>query len=349
VYAKPSSRPPPADARRAVVGAVIQPSRLLVLVLTLALAAGLSVPAPIQYLPFAASLVLFGLPHGALDHLVPSRLAGRSPDARSVLGVVLLYAVLAGPYAALWFTAPLAAFAAFVCVTAYHWGAGDLHALISFGPAALARTGPATRALLLAGRGCIPMLVPLVFFPDAYRMVAADTIRLFGSDPTVLRVFFEPDTRSALLVGVGTLVALSLLLVWRDLDGEWRSLLPVLGETALLFAFFAVVPPILAVGVYFTLWHAPRHVARLILIDTAPSSAARGGYGPRALARFGRDAAPLTALALVLLAGLYVAAPAGSPDAGSLLGVYLVLISALTLPHAVVVSYMDLRQGFWGR
>jgi hypothetical protein len=29
--------------------------------------------------------------------------------------------------------------------------------------------------------------------------------------------------------------------------------------------------------------------------------------------------------------------------------VYLVLISALTLPHVVVVSFMDLRQGLWWR
>jgi hypothetical protein len=57
-------------------------------------------------------------------------------------------------------------------------------------------------------------------------------------------------------------------------------------------------------------------------------------------------------VALVLLFGLYFVVP-GTGSQGqspaSLLAVYLVLISALTLPHVVVVSFMDLRQGLWWR
>lgn len=89
---------------------------------------------------------------------------------------------------------------------------------------------------------------------------------------------------------------------------------------------------VLADGLYFALWHAPRHIARLVLLDPVPASS-----------RFARDAAPLTGLPLALLVALYLAVPAGEGDAGSLLAVYLVLISALTLPHAVWVSYMDAR------
>ena len=335
------------DARRAVFVAVVLPSWLLILLLTLAFAAGLRVPEPVQYLPFAASLVLFGLPHGALDHLVPSRLAGRTPDARSVLGVVLLYVALACPCLALWFVAPSLAFTSFVCLTAYHWGAGDLHALLFFGPPALAQTGPLARALLLAGRGCIPMVVPLAFFPVEYLGVARDAAGLFGSDATALIGLLEPYVRLTLPAVLAALVALSLLSAAWDLGPERRSLLPLIGETLLLFAFFAVVPPVLAVGLYFTLWHAPRHVARLILLDTA---APQPGSWPQALGRFARDAAPMSGLALLVLVGLfYLVGPSGLEGAGSLLALYLVLVSALTLPHAVVVTYMDWRQGVWGR
>lgn len=75
---------------------------------------------------------------------------------------------------------------------------------------------------------------------------------------------------------------------------------------------------------------------------SAHRAAGLAGSGA-APSRFARDAAPLTGLALALLAALYLAVPAGEGDAGSLLAVYLVLISALTLPHAVWVSYMDAR------
>jgi beta-carotene 15,15'-dioxygenase len=337
VRAKASDRSPGAqDPRPAVRVAVVRPSRAMVLLLTVAFAAGLAVPGWVQYLPFAASLVLFGLPHGAVDHLVPARLAGRAADWRSVLGVVLLYLALSGLCLALWFTVPAAAFVLFVLVTVFHWGTGDLHALIFFGSDDLGGMGPVSRALLLVLRGSLPMLVPLLFFPDAYRGVADAAAGLFGADAAALSGAFSPAFRLAAGAALAGVAVLFLLRAAGDLAGERRALVPVALETLLLFAFFAVVPPVLAVGLYFALWHAPRHIARLVLLDPAPAPS-----------RFARDAAPLTGLALVLLVALYLAVPAGEGAASSLLAVYLVLISALTLPHAVLVSYMDARQGLW--
>ncbi len=337
----------PADLRRAVRGAVVLPSGLVVLLAALAFAAGLRVPEPVQYLPFAASLLLFGLPHGAVDHLVPARLSGHDPDARGVLGVVLLYLVLAGPCLALWFVAPGVAFVLFVCVTVFHWGAGDLHALVFFGSGQLGRMGKGTRALLVLLRGGVPMLVPLLFFPDAYRSVASETAALFGGDAVGLAWAFSPGFRfgaGALLAAVAGLFFLSAV---RDLRGNRRALaIPAL-ETILLVFFFAVVPPVLAVGLYFALWHAPRHIARLVLLDGAASRALAAGRPLGALARFGRDAAPLTAVAVLLLVGLYVAVPRGAVGADPLLALYLVLVSAFTLPHATLVAHMDVRQNVW--
>lgn len=336
------------DATPAVRSAVIWPSRLIVGGLTIAFAAGLSVPDWAQYLPFAASLVLFGLPHGAADHLVPSRLAGRAVDASSVLSVVLLYGLLSGLCLTLWFVAPAAAFVLFICVTVLHWGAGDLHALLFFGPQRLDGIGRTGRALLLLLRGGIPMLVPLLFFPDVYEDVAADAAGLFGPN-AVLSWAFDPSFRLGVGVALSA-VALGLCICWVR-GWAWRHdiFLPVALETLLLVAFFAVVPPVLAVGLYFTLWHAPRHIARLVMLDPRATADGRTGRPGRALARFAGDAAPLTFLALALLAGLYFAVPQAAQDPGSLLALYLVLVSALTLPHASLVTYMDIRQGVWKR
>ena len=349
MYAKATNRAPGVDPRPAVGGAVVLPSRLIVLLLTVAFAAGLRVPGWVQYLPFAASLVLLGLPHGAVDHLVPSRLAGRTVDGRSVLAVVLLYLVLSGLCLALWFVAPATAFIVFICVTIFHWGAGDLHALLFFGPDGLDRTSLASRALLLLLRGGIPMLVPLLFFPDAYGSVAADAVALFGADAAALSWGFSPTLRLSVGAALAALALAFPLLATRDLVGHRRVLLPVALETLLLFAFFASVPPVLAVGLYFTLWHATRHIARLVLLDRAGLGDLGAGRPGLALARFARDAAPLTGLALAMLVGLYFAVPGSTEDPGSLLALYLVLVSALTLPHASLVAYMDLRQGVWKR
>lgn len=336
-------------ARQAVRSAVVWPSRVVVLLLAVAFAAGLRVPGWVQYLPFAASLVLFGLPHGAVDHLVPSRLAGRDADVRSVLAVVLLYLALSGLCLALWFTAPVVAFVLFAVVTAFHWGAGDLHALLFLGPDGLDRMGRASRGLLTLLRGGLPMLVPLLFFPEAYRGVALAAAGLFGADAAVLSAAFSPGFRLAAGAALAAVAGLFLSRAAGELAGERRALTPVALETLLLFAFFAVVPPVLAVGLYFTLWHAPRHVARLVLLDAAGARYLEAGRPGRALARFARDAAPLTVLALALLAGLFLLVPRATGDPASLLAVYLVMISALTLPHASLVLYMDARQGVWKR
>ena len=334
------------DLRRTVNAAVIRPSRVLVLGATAAFALGLRVPEPVQYLPFVASLVLLGLPHGAVDHLVPARLSGLSPDARGVLGVGLLYLVLASLCLILWFAAPAAAFALFIAVTVFHWGAGDLHALVSFGPKEFSRLDRGTRSLLLLARGSIPMLVPLLAFPDVYRAVAADATGLFGPG-LASSAAFSPAFRLVVGLALAGVVLASLLCAARSLRGA--HLVTLAAETLLLVAFFAVVPPILAVGLYFTLWHAPRHIARLVLLDETPAAGRRAERAGSALGRFARDAAPLTAVALGLLVALFFAVDVRPGDPGSLLALYLVLVSALTLPHAVVVTYMDGRQGLWAR
>jgi Brp/Blh family beta-carotene 15,15'-monooxygenase len=108
---------------------------------------------------------------------------------------------------------------------------------------------------------------------------------------------------------------------------------------------------VLAVGLYFTLWHALRHIARLLLVDPPAVTALVAGDPGRALRRFARDAAPLTVVSLALIGGLALVVPASpaalasTPD--GLLALYLVGIAVLTLPHVVVVTWMDRVQGVW--
>ncbi len=317
-------------------------------------AAGLTVPPWAEYLPFALSLVVFGLPHGAIDHLAVPRLLGRKTGMTGpVLAVGLLYLVFGGLYLALWFAAPVAAFAFFIALTWFHWGGGDLYALATFtsgrGEYPVGRT---RRALTLLARGGLPMLVPLLAFPETYRAVAGSIVDLFVPDGAgVLSWAFEPSFR--LLVGVAfALFAVGVLASGygsAKKSGARGAWLVDLVETALLALYFALVPPVLAVGLYFCLWHAPRHVARLVLIDGRSAGALEAGRVSSALVRFAWDAAPLTVAALVLLLGLYLAVPENSAAPSSLLALYLVLVSALTLPHVVVVSFMDVRQGLWRR
>jgi Brp/Blh family beta-carotene 15,15'-monooxygenase len=296
-----------------------------------------SVPAWLRYLPLAASLLLFGLPHGAVDHLAPTRAAGRPTTPRSMAAVGLAYLLLGGAYAALWIVAPVASAALFVVLTWLHWGQGDLYALDALGSSHLDSTG--VRAGTVIVRGGLPMLVPLLRYPERYRDVVDAWVTLFGRDLDAAWLV-APDVRVALGLAFAGVTLATLAAGYRD-DAGWRL---DAAETLLLWAYFLVVPPLVAVGVYFCVWHSLRHVGRLMGVDDGARAAFRARGVLAALARTGRDAAPLTAVSVVTLVGVGVAAGVDT-DPRLLAALYLVFIAVLTLPHVAVVTWMDRVEG----
>ena len=130
----------------------------LVLVGLLALAAPGAADA-VRWVPLLVGLVLFALPHGAVDHHVPRRL-GRAGGPAFVAGY--LAAVAAGLLA--WALAPSATLIAFLVVAAVHWGTGDgWYARAVHGRAAF--RGPLDAALFVAARGALPVALPALAHP----------------------------------------------------------------------------------------------------------------------------------------------------------------------------------------
>ncbi|WP_227133826.1 Brp/Blh family beta-carotene 15,15'-dioxygenase [Halorubellus salinus] len=336
----------PAAVRDRLVALALVPSWAVVGVLAVAFAAGVDrPPLVVQLVPLVASVVLFGLPHGAVDHLALARTGGRPATRAHQLRVGALYAVVGGAYAVAWFVAPLAAAVAFVLLTWAHWGQGDLYPLVALFDGQHPR-GRAQRALTAAVRGALPMAVPLVAFPGQYERVLGWFVAPFGASTDAIAWLFTTDARLAVAAGVGALTALALANGYRA-DGASTAWTVDVAETLALWAFFLLVPPILAVGAYFSAWHALRHVARLVAVDDTASAALERGNTTGALAAFARDAAPLTVGALLVLAALAVLVPATPTELPGLVGVYLVGIAVLTLPHVVVVTGMDRAQGIW--
>jgi Brp/Blh family beta-carotene 15,15'-monooxygenase len=309
---------------------------------------GVDVPLVLQYAPLAVSVLVLGLPHGAVDHLAVPRVRDRPVTIRALAGVGALYGLLGGAYLALWFLAPVPAFLLFIALTWAHWGQGDVYALLALADVDHLRTR-AQRVATAAVRGGLPMLVPLLSAPGQYRRVARALTGRFGVGPAELAPLFRVETRLALGVGFAALtlgtLAVGLARAGSGLaDRGWRV---DAGETALLWVFFLAVPPVLAVGVYFCVWHSLRHIARLVLLDEGSvTGLERGQVGP-ALRGFARDAAPLTAVSVAFLAAFYYLVPVRPGNLEGVVGLYLVLIAVLTLPHFVVVALMDRVQGVW--
>ncbi|WP_344796207.1 Brp/Blh family beta-carotene 15,15'-dioxygenase [Frondihabitans peucedani] len=306
---------------------------VLVTVTAAALAlAGRPIPMAIQLIPFAISIVVFGLPHGALDHLVPARLRPGTRTWQSIAVIVITYLVVGGATAAIWALNPLCGFALFLLLTWFHWGQGDLYIDHFFGNAAPTRIGS---GITVALRGALPMLVPLACHPASYANVINQTARSTGTDHAlVLGALTSPGIRICAGIVVLVLALASTFILHRSHQPLRRHI----SEMIVLIAFFAVVPPVLAVGLYFTLWHSVRHILRLELTDQDSHRDLQKGLLLRPLARFLRQAWPITVIAIGLLVGL--AATLRTMN----LGTYLVLIAVLTSPHAAVVTWMDRQQ-----
>lgn len=259
---------------------------------------------------FLASVVLLGLPHGAVDHVVMARLSATQVLSPKGVGLVALYALSVGVMLALWLFAPTPVFMGFILLTWFHWGQGDawfIHA------PPFKRQWWAT----MLSRGSLPMLVPLVFHQAEYFQVARDFAGAAGVD---LPLYTESV---AVSVAAGLVVVGCVML-------EMISVRRVVIEPIFLIAFFAIAPPIFAIAIYFCFWHASRHLVRLAAEFTQDSWP---GF-----ATVLTWSIPLTIVSLTMLAALFFAI-----ETQDLFSVYLALIAALTVPHVAVVCWQDSR------
>lgn len=340
---------PPSGAQRSIMRHIIVPSYIVTALFALLFLLPLDVPVWVQLSPLVLSAALFGLPHGAIDHLVPGQMRGQPLNLRQMGVFLTAYIIPVFVMIGVWAVAPVAGFVFFILLTWFHWGLGDMHAVLAFGGAAFLHSR-AQRVLAATVRGALPMMVPLIFSPVDYAMTAEAVASSFGAvNMNGIVWAFGPGFRASAGVILVALVAVSAgtTLPRARRHNQMRAWWVYITETALLLVYFALVPPLLAIGVYFCLWHSTRHIARLMLLDGQAAAALEQGRTAAALGRFFRQAAPLTVVALAMLGGLYVIVPTQPADLLAAVGLYLALIAGLTVPHTLVVGWMDFVQGVW--
>jgi Brp/Blh family beta-carotene 15,15'-monooxygenase len=310
---RPASPPDPIARPAALATAVSTGAVAAVLAVELLVPGGWGGAA---WLPLVAGLLL-GLPHGAVDHLLPSyRLGWHRPR---LLAFAAGYAALAAVGWAVFTAVPGPALLVFVLVSAWHFGTGetafaDLRAGRPPGP----RPGAATVL------GAVVLLVPLVRGSAEVTTISAAVVpgwdgRLPGAIAVVVLAVVLPA--AVLLAGAAAV------------RRRWLEA----SEVVLLLALVLLVPPPAAFGVWFGAWHAARHVARVVAEDPAGAADLRAGRLGPGLRRFAVRAAAPTAAVLAVLALLWSSADGWR----GFVAAYLPLLAALTMPHVLVVAWLD--------
>jgi beta-carotene 15,15'-dioxygenase len=270
----------------------------------------------------AVIALAIGIPHGAIDHLIT---IPRDSTKRFISFIVIytLIAVVAALAIAQW---NLVGFQLVVLMSALHFGFGDA-AYANESQAAADKTGYSN--FLLASyaipAGFLPVVLPL-------------------TDKRTLEVLQELNPALINWAGTFTQVLRNLTLA----TAAFSILLLVITrnyslalDLVLLLALSFFAPPLVAFAVYFGLWHAIRHTARLV--PKLPRAMQKVSSG-KPLAVFFTAVIPgLYAIAGIFLLGIFFVARGTTDLSSDFLWVILVIIWALTVPHMATTAKFDLR------
>ncbi|PSQ96285.1 MAG: hypothetical protein BRD55_07215 [Bacteroidetes bacterium SW_9_63_38] len=262
-------------------------------------------------------VVLTGMPHGAIDHLVAAELYDLRNTWTDHAKFYGGYLVLMALYGAFWVVAPVGSLLVFLVMTMYHFGQADL---------AYWRCPPVQARLLYLSRGLFLIGLPVAASParvhpifDAIASVQVSGWPLLDTHPNLV---------AAGLVGQHVLA----LIVAAVTNGRaWTKWGREALNVSVLTLLFGSVPPLLAFAVYFGAWHSLGHILELLRFFR------EHGEEPATMTAFYREAALFTVLPFVGLAGLYW----GTQSFGSwnqMTALLFIIIAVMTLPHMIIVE-----------
>jgi Brp/Blh family beta-carotene 15,15'-monooxygenase len=260
-----------------------------------------NLPQELQFGIFALILLLVGIPHGGIDHLI------HNPEIRpkGLVHFILRYLLLMASYGLLWWLLPIAALIAFLAMSAYHFGQSHF----------LEQGKLENReGLLYLLKGAFFLVV--ILFGD-WKM----TQEILSS---ILTLQLSEEIRLSIL---GVLLVCSLVIQGFSSkpfglgDGlDYLILAPILYFSPLLISF----------SIYFGFWHSlPSMLAEYAYLRQIPAF--------NSPLKFGKQLLPFSGISLV---GIVVILFAGLEflDPNQLYLLFFVMISLISLPH---ILYMD--------
>ena len=270
----------------------------------------------------AIMALAIGIPHGAIDHLITIPRDSRSRFI-AFIAIYTLIAIIAALAIAKW---NLVGFQLVVLMSALHFGFGD-SAYANESQAAAEKNGYSN--LVLASYA-----IPAGFLPVVLPLTDKRTLDVLQElNPALINwagTFTELLRNSTLALAV---LSILFLVVTKKLS--------LALDLILLFALSFFAPPLVAFAVYFGLWHAIRHTARLV--PKLPSAMRKVSTGNPLASFFAAVIPGLYAILGIFIIGISFVARGTTEVSSDFLWIILVIIWALTVPHMATTAKFDLR------
>ena len=266
----------------------------------------------------AVIALIIGIPHGALDHLVT--LPKDKPAKMAAFVIIYVLIAVVAVWAILKWN--VLGFQLVVIMSAAHFGVGDAAFIAE--SERLNNGGHKSlidRLIYAIPAGLLPVFIPLTsdLTSSALAQVNPKLINWAGSNTNLIHL-------CVLLLAV---TSIFILILKRD-DKSAIDL-------TLLAALSILTPPLVAFAIYFGLWHALRHTARLTLNLNKSEIAYQNNQSKRAFMQAVLPGIPALISTFIVAAVL----AAANPDNSRLLWSILVVIWALTVPHMMVTAKLD--------
>ena len=256
-----------------------------------------------------------GIPHGAIDHII---VEGRQKSR--YFRFISFYVLIALVIVLLWIIATPLAFIAFILISGYHFGQSQL----SHFSTTLPRW---QRATLFMSWG---LFVLLILFAEQWSYASEILVGVLPS--AILESPNTTNLTSALGHFSGGIFLFTMLLAVIDRNIRWRQFLIEFAGLVSLIILFRTTDLYLAFAIFFGVWHSLR-----VMKDEYRFI--KEFFKKMTIARFIRMLAPFSIISFAGILMMIVLKDLLNLDF-SIIMLALILISALTLPHAISMEYM---------
>jgi Brp/Blh family beta-carotene 15,15'-monooxygenase len=207
--------------------------------------------------PFLISVMLLGMPHGAIDFFLSSS-EGGARTARGRLSAFTGYLAALSLSLVLAVLFPRLSLTLFLLLSVIHFGLADARDIRRFEVCAPGRFMTAVSA---AARGVLLLSLPFFAQPAESLRVVSAVLRILGDT----RFVSDPQAVGTLATAflIGALVTCALLLFARLRSGNIEAAAIELMEIVVIAAGFVVLHPLFAMGLYLLAWHSWRHMLAL--------------------------------------------------------------------------------------
>ena len=278
-----------------------------------------AIPEDIQWFFFGSVLLLFGIPHGALDHLVNQKLKESGQSTYSPWRFHLQYLTIMAVYMVLWKVFPVLSFVLFLAISTFHFGETDLSM----------PSGSFQSLFLQVLYGTLLLLI--------FLFVYKDNARVFESETKSFSAFIHSGLswmQHSFFIWIAMFLFFAFTLFYLFyMPGQWQSLFMIAGRLLFVYISSVYLPFPVSFAIYFGLWHS------LLSLSNIKTFMSDGERVEISWLQLLRKAAPL---ALVSIAGLIALAFIFVQFYHTkfyMLSLF-VGVSVLTLPHQHIMSNM---------